>query len=78
MSTEARREAIGVVRTVLSEGLATELGPLSPFHQTLAERSIDRLLETHAIVRRAPRVHRAARPADARPLVQRVLEGGAG
>lgn len=58
MSLEARREAIEIVAELLDERYpeaGTEPGDV-------AIVIVDKLLETHAISRRAPRVHRPASP----------------
>jgi hypothetical protein len=63
VSSAARQEAIRIVAGQLDERF------------DVAMRIVDKLLETHAISRRAPRRHRPAHP-DARPVVQRILESG--
>jgi hypothetical protein len=75
VSSAARDEAIEVV--------AAELEATTNARPAIGERwratvIVDKLLETHAIVRRAPRIHRPARPTAGRSVVDRILEGGAG
>lgn len=69
MSTAAREEAIEILTASLVEqGSGTSIRP----HVVVA---VDRLLETHAISRNAPRVHRPSDAEHPRSVLQRVMEG---
>jgi hypothetical protein len=78
MSTAARREAIDIITRALGEQFVwiVRVDPDSrPLDEPEPDRAleiaatiVDRLLETHAISRRAPRLHRAAKPRPRRAL----------
>jgi len=59
MSSEARAEAIDIVAEYLNGATRDGPGALPP---KAAHEIVDKLLETHAIVRRTIRTHRPAAP----------------
>jgi hypothetical protein len=71
VSTEARREAIDIVNDELQALPCRD----SNHDPDTAEQLIDKLLETHAIVRRTPRAHRPARPRPGSSLAELLRYG---
>lgn len=69
MSTAARDEAIVIVEDVLANRL--------PEHrdESVAERIVDTLLETHSISRNAPRVHRPSDDQHPQAQIRRMMAG---
>lgn len=74
MSSAAREEAIALIAVLLGD--ADAAGLVLDDRQAAAERIFDRLDETFAISRRAPRVHRPSDDSHPRNAIERAMDGG--